>query len=220
MSGYLIKLAHDPLGRHVEVNRDRQGFAIEVINHIEGAKARALPDRIAHEVCRPTFIHRLTDLQRRRVPRRQAPLALAPFVQFQRNIQAINSLVIPTMTQPPQSLEQFPEPLFWSAMGQFQKQPDDLTITIRSRAIPINRSPQVHRSACLPLTHVELFAQTGNQLPLNHRPYSFFVSTSFNIRWSRDNSAYICFSFRFSSSSSRSRLISDASIPPYFFFHL
>jgi len=42
------------------------------------------------------------------------------------------------MTQPPQSLEQLPKPLFWSAMGQFQKQLDDLSITIRLRAISIN----------------------------------------------------------------------------------
>src|SRR5437588_5596290 len=48
--GYLVKLAHDPRGWQVEVNDDRQRFAIEVINHIEGAKARALPERIAHEV--------------------------------------------------------------------------------------------------------------------------------------------------------------------------
>src|SRR5213075_1657807 len=46
-SGYLFKLAHDPRGRQVEVNDDRQRFAIEVIDYIEGAKARALPERIA-----------------------------------------------------------------------------------------------------------------------------------------------------------------------------
>src|SRR5437773_1595408 len=36
-SGYLVKLAHDPRGRQVKVNRDGQRLAIEVINHIEGA---------------------------------------------------------------------------------------------------------------------------------------------------------------------------------------
>src|SRR5438045_5238154 len=50
-SGYLVKLAHHPRGRQVEVNHDRQGLAIEVIDYIEGAEARTIPQRIAHKVC-------------------------------------------------------------------------------------------------------------------------------------------------------------------------
>src|SRR5437870_798842 len=42
-SGYLVKLAHDPCGRQVEVNDDRQRFAIEVIDYIEGAETRPIP---------------------------------------------------------------------------------------------------------------------------------------------------------------------------------
>src|SRR6267378_6259063 len=38
-SGYPFKLAHHPLGRQAEVHCDRQRFAIEVIDDIEGAKA-------------------------------------------------------------------------------------------------------------------------------------------------------------------------------------
>src|SRR5258707_10726423 len=49
-SGYLVKLAHDPRGRQVKVNRDRQRLAIEVIDDIERAEARAIPERIAHKV--------------------------------------------------------------------------------------------------------------------------------------------------------------------------
>src|SRR2546421_3201632 len=42
-SGYLVKLAHDPRGRQVKVNRDRQRLAIEVIDDIERAEAGAIP---------------------------------------------------------------------------------------------------------------------------------------------------------------------------------
>src|SRR5882757_3101042 len=43
--GYPFKLAHHPLGRQAEVHHDRQCFAIEVINDIEGAKATTIPQR-------------------------------------------------------------------------------------------------------------------------------------------------------------------------------
>src|SRR5215467_2672243 len=50
LRGYLVKLAHHPLGRQVEVDDDRERFAIEVVDHIEGAEARTIPQRIAHKV--------------------------------------------------------------------------------------------------------------------------------------------------------------------------
>src|SRR5262249_11708586 len=51
LRGYLVKLAHHPHGRQVKVDDDRQRFAIEVVDHIESAEARTIPQRIAHEVC-------------------------------------------------------------------------------------------------------------------------------------------------------------------------
>jgi hypothetical protein len=50
-SGYPLERAHHAFGRQVEVHLDRQRFAVEVIHHVESAKARATPQRIAHEVC-------------------------------------------------------------------------------------------------------------------------------------------------------------------------
>src|ERR1700730_17891669 len=50
-SGYPFKLAHHALGGQAEVHRDRQCFAIEVIDHIESPEASSIPQRIAHEVC-------------------------------------------------------------------------------------------------------------------------------------------------------------------------
>ena len=45
------KLAHYSRRRQVEVDRDRQRFPIEVIDDIERAEARTIPQRIAHKVC-------------------------------------------------------------------------------------------------------------------------------------------------------------------------
>src|SRR6267142_5638508 len=48
---YPFKLAHHALGGQTEVDCDRQRLAIEIIDHVESAKARTTPQRIAHEVC-------------------------------------------------------------------------------------------------------------------------------------------------------------------------
>src|SRR5258708_11368483 len=50
-SGYPFKLAHHPLGRQAEVDFDRQRFAIEGVDDIEGAKATTRPQHLAHDVC-------------------------------------------------------------------------------------------------------------------------------------------------------------------------
>src|SRR2546430_13855839 len=42
-SGYPFKLAHHPLGGQAEVHRDRQRFAIEVIDDIESPEATSVP---------------------------------------------------------------------------------------------------------------------------------------------------------------------------------
>ena len=65
-----------------------------------------------------------------------------------------------------------------------------------------------------------LLLETSYQFALDRRRYSFFAITSFSARFSNNKSAEICFNRRFSSSSSRSRLMSDTCIPPYFVFYL
>src|SRR5437667_7479065 len=105
-------------------------------------------------------------------------------------------------------------------MGQLQQQLDNLFITARTRPVTINRSSQAHCRASSSLCQSMLGAQILNQLALHCRLYSFFAITSFSARFSSNNSAEICFNRRFSSSSSRKRRMSAASIPPYFVFHL
>lgn len=60
----------------------------------------------------------------------------------------------------------------------------------------------------------------GGQIALAIRPQSFRLITSCSISRSSVRSATIFFSRLFSSSSSRSRRISDGSSPAYFFFQL
>jgi len=65
---------------------------------------------------------------------------------------------------------------------------------------------------------VELL-EVERQFPPRGVSQSFFATTSFSARFSKERSAYICLRRRFSSSSARSRLTSEAYIPPYFDFH-
>src|SRR5436190_2105964 len=104
-------------------------------------------------------------------------------------------------------------------MGQLQQQLDHFTIAIRLWPVTIDRTAQRHDAAGQALADFELLADADNQLPFDRRLYSFFVSTSFKIRCSKDSSAYMAFNRRFSSSSSRKRRMSAASIPPYLLLH-
>src|SRR5260370_10645630 len=219
-SGYPFKLRHHPLGSQAKIHRDRQRFALEVINHIEGAKATAFPQRIAHEVCCPTFVHRLGGLQRRRVPCWHPSLALPSFVQFQAAIHPMHSLVIPAPALPSQPLEQLRKSFLRPPVRQLQKQLDEFPVATRSAPIAVHRSSQAHRLTGPTLGQFMLSSQLPHQFALDRRRYSFFAITSFSARVSSNNSADICFKRRFSSSSSRSRRMSAASIPPYFVFHL
>src|SRR5689334_4099748 len=104
-------------------------------------------------------------------------------------------------------------------MGQLQQQLDHFSITIRLWLVSTDRTAQGQYTASQALAHSELLTEAGNQLPFDRRLYSFFVSTSFKIRCSKESSAYMAFKRRFSSSSSRNRRMSEASMPPYFDFH-
>src|SRR3972149_3082515 len=70
------------------------------------------------------------------------------------------------------------------------------------------------------LAHLQDIAQMSDSLALGGGPYHFFVRSSFSAAWSSIASARSFFSLRFSSSSDRSRLASDTSMPPYLAFQL
>jgi hypothetical protein len=70
------------------------------------------------------------------------------------------------------------------------------------------------------LTHLQDVTQMNDSLALGGGPYHFFVRSSFSAAWSSIDSASNFFSLRFSSSSDRSHLASDTSMPPYLAFQL
>src|SRR4030095_13503270 len=131
----------------------------------------------------------------------------------------MDALVVPTMAHPTQTLEQLTEALLWSLPGQLQQQFDDWAIRIRSRLVVIDRALQTNGITSAPFTQPMLCSQCHHQRPLRGRLQSFFAITSFSARFSSNRSADICFKRRFSSSNSRSRLMSEACMPPYFDFH-
>ena len=104
-------------------------------------------------------------------------------------------------------------------MGQLQQQLDHFTIVIRLWLVSIDRTAQRQYAAGQALAHSELLTDADNQLPFDRRLYSFFASTSFKIRCSKESSAYMAFKRRFSSFNSRNRQMSDASMPPNFDFY-
>src|SRR6478672_13534879 len=65
-----------------------------------------------------------------------------------------------------------------------------------------------------------LLHQQLSDLSLHERPYSFRFRTSLMAAFSSARSAYIRFSFAFSTSSSRSRFTSETDAPPYLLRHL
>jgi len=69
-------------------------------------------------------------------------------------------------------------------------------------------------------TYLVGYLQVSYYFSAGGRPYHFLDSTSLSILLSRASSAYMCFSLRFSSSSSLSLRRCSPSIPEYFFFQL
>src|SRR6516165_3495012 len=71
-----------------------------------------------------------------------------------------------------------------------------------------------------PLAHLQHATQMSDSISLGSGPYHFFARSSFSAALSSIDSANSFFSLRFSSSSIRSRLASDTSMPPYLLFQL
>jgi len=96
-----IQRADDPASGKVQVDLDRQGLAVVVVNDVEGAESAAIPERIRHEVGRPAGIDPLAHSQRLRMPRGNPLLAAPATIQPQLAVHPIHPLVIPVKTTPP-----------------------------------------------------------------------------------------------------------------------
>ena len=93
---------------------------------------------------------------------------------------------------------------------------DQLCLTGSTRAIVVGRSLDRQRTASTSNAHPPGRTRMVYHLALPGRLQSFRRMTSCNIALSRDRSATILFSLPFSSSRTRSRLISDGVRPAYF----
>src|ERR1051325_3682638 len=93
-------------------------------------------------------------------------------------------------------------------------------VRIRLRLVSITTTIHLQQLAGPALAHMALLHRQRHILPLAYKLQPFFRITTLSASLSRLRSATICFSRRFSSSSSRSRRASLTSIPPYFDFHV
>ena len=82
--------------------------------------------------------------------------------------------------------------------------------------VDIVRAVDFQHRACTPDRNLPVRLDRVDKLALAGRPQSFFESTSCSMALSRDRSATIRFSLAFSSSSCRSRFISEGIKPAYF----
>jgi hypothetical protein len=117
---------------------------------------------------------------------------------------------------PSQSLEQLWKSFLRSLMGQLQKHLHQLTVTVRSAAIAINRSSQVHGRASSPFAKSMLPSQRHHQFALNRRRYSFLRSHLSALDSPVTSQLRSASTAGFSSSNSRKRFMSEACMPPYF----
>src|SRR5690554_6851367 len=96
----LLEHPHQAQRRDRGVDLDVQGFAVEVIDHVERAEAPAAGQRIGHEVGRPHGVGQLGHVQRHALPLGQAALGLATQVQVHRLVHAVDPLVVPLRPAP------------------------------------------------------------------------------------------------------------------------
>src|SRR5690606_27846411 len=149
-----------------------------------------------------------------------ALLGLDTAVELQVTIHPVHMLVIPLValrSQPIHHLVEAPAPVLLCQRRQLL---DDLAVIRSPRFVAIGAAAQPDQAAGLPLTGCVLRHRIGRHLAPRGSRYSFFSTRSFRIWWSRLNSAYIRFKRWFSVSTSFSRRKAEASIPPYFAFHL
>src|SRR5208282_696740 len=105
-------------------------------------------------------------------------------------------------------------------LGQGPQPLPQFTVAIFRRCLPESASCDPDQPASATLRQLVPRHYFRHHLPLHRGPYPFFASTSFNARRSSAWSATIDFSRWFSSSSCRSRRISETSNPPYLLRHV
>lgn len=107
---YPVQHSHDPLRRDIQVNFDRQCFAVKIIHHVEGPEAPAAHQRIVHKIDGSALVHRLWCRQRSRITHRQALFSLTAKIQFQQAVNTMNPFIVPCIALPAQHLKKLLNP--------------------------------------------------------------------------------------------------------------
>jgi hypothetical protein len=96
-----------------------------------------------------------------------ALFAFPSFVQLQLPIDAIDTFVVPLVTQPSKPPKELAKALFWSSLDQFQQHFHYFLITVRTRLIPIDRAAQANYLTGLSFAEFVFLPQAHNQLPFD-----------------------------------------------------
>lgn len=162
------------------IDFDRQRFAAEVINDVEGAEAPPVPQRIGHEVDRPAVVDLLTSHQWQRVPIRHPLLAATAAIELHQAIHTPYPLVIPHQSATVNKLEQLVEAPLGETLSQLGEQGDHRLVPIRTAPISRRRTRQPYRLTSLALAPVVTLHQPRDERALVRRVYNFFAMRSFS----------------------------------------
>lgn len=141
--------SHDPLRGDIQVNFDRQCFAVKIIHHVEGPEAPAAHQRIVHKIDGPALIHRLWRRQRSRITHRQALISLTAKIQFQQAVNTVNSFMVPDIALPAQHQKKLFKSVSRIAFSRHGQRHNHRLIASRIRLITKYRPAQRQCPACL-----------------------------------------------------------------------
>ncbi len=132
----------------------------------------------------------------------------------------MNSIMIPSISLISQIVSHLSKSPARFPFGQNLQLLPYFTISGLFCLVAISRSADIQQITGLSFAEIVFHHSILCQFAALSNCYSFFSIISFSTVSSRLRSAYICFNFRFSSSSSFNRLREEASMPPYLAFHL
>ncbi len=124
------------------IDLDGDSFPVEVIDHVEGTKPRALVKRIAHEVRRPDLVGALWDNQRLPGSLRQLALAPARLIEPHGAIDPVNPLVIPGIPKRLATVHALPKSPSRMDFDHLVECLDDFGVTLT----PVHRFPVTRRA--------------------------------------------------------------------------
>ena len=130
-----VQHSHDLLRRDIQVNFDRQCFAVKIVHHVDGPEASAAHQRIVHKIDGPALVHRLWRGQRIRITHRQTLFSLTAKIQFQQTVTPVNTPMVPAVALPAQHLKKLFKSVSRIAFSRHVQRHNDRLITSSIRLI-------------------------------------------------------------------------------------